>query len=216
MTLHLSISLLFIAAYTGYAFRDYRAAKHNTYVASETVNRLSNVFQSMQRIVREGGVDRCIILKAENGGKKKYGSVLMEVHNDNVDEVKSDFQRHRLDKKYMRLLEDVIERESVDVWTKDLDPREVLHTRYASDGIVAGWIFELETKDNVGVGHWLNWFRSKFTGQPYLFRRMYYLSCTTTDKLTPMFGDPVKKSVVLSEYSKIKNQIRLAVEAGVL
>lgn len=188
--------------YLIYAFRVTRNRKKWIMRSTENFVNTSIIHSSMARIVNKTCVDRAIILVAENGGPAKYGSVLAEIHSEDIKPVMNEFVRHKLDNQYMVMLQDLMQSGSLFLHTEHMPDHSLLKRRYEVDGITHGAIFMLHEEKEKGFVHWIDLFFSRLFKQTYLFRRIFYVSFSSKSGDDSIFSND-DFTVIESEVNKI-------------
>lgn len=126
--------------------REKRSHDVVTAVAAQT-----EIYASMQQILAETDAQRCILLKAHNGGRvlenvatQLYVTIFAEIAVGGVESVQQDFQTRPLyDPKYLNLLRQTQAAKSVQIWLKDMEEDEMLHGVYTNAGIATSVVTEV-------------------------------------------------------------------------
>jgi len=124
-------------------------------VFSDQFKRRAEVYRLMNKILQETHAKRVMILKTQNGGGKPrtgahiYASVLYEDFTLPFHSVLNDYQRIRVDKEYISILQNIAQdergRESIIV--KDM-PLSLLRSIYEKEGVAMSQIFYLAEGKN--------------------------------------------------------------------
>lgn len=101
----------------------------------------------LDRLAREVGGQRALLLKAHNGGQIPRASstlkitIMAEAHAPSVQSVAGEYDARLLtDRGYLRMLSELDEVELMLLRTKDLPKRSMLRDEYEREGLSAAWI----------------------------------------------------------------------------
>lgn len=108
--------------------------------SAKVIKAIADIYQHMNKAISHEGIDRVVILKAENGGGKPkvggviYISAIMEVHKNSPSQILQDYQRLRADSNYVELLSDLLSKYKVDLNVDEIKT-SLLKTICEAEGI---------------------------------------------------------------------------------
>ena len=143
----------------------------------EQLQKSAKLWDVLKHVVQKTSIDRALLLVAQNGKSVKYGSVVLEMNNDKVIEVKNLFKRWPLETEYSNLVDKVVQDRKLILHPESLKPGSYLERRYRIDGIKIAYIFFVAEVNNSGFIHKL----IHATSKRYKHRKIYYLSFTSTN-----------------------------------
>ncbi len=161
-----------------------------------TFNKASQLYQITREILQHSSANRVLLLKAENGGPIKYGTVIIDEHDDLVGSVKKNFRRHKLDASYIQMLSKLMVEKKVINITAEMGTTDLLRRRYEADGITGSIVYFICEESARSPFHAFRLLLSRMGGPTYLFRKIYYVSISTKDPdISIVFNDSQYSSV---------------------
>jgi len=151
------------------------------------LEKVKNIYEEMTKIVEETGVERFLVLKAENGGGTVkpgvhlYASVIYEMYRHPIRSNIRNYQRVLIDADYLKALVEAINNGYINIDVSNLSQDSILGQIYSAEGI--------------------KYSRLYFLGATK--KAVYYCSIATTDP-SETFTDPVDRLAITLAIGKIK------------
>lgn len=159
-----TLAVIFLAAILSTYMRK-RAERY----ARDTVRNLSYLHSVLQRVLLKTTANRGIIWILHNGGErislhtKRYVTVLEEVNDNTISEVKSDYDRFLIDPEFIHAISRLIDGGSTLLDINDLPPSILKHL-LSKDGIKQSYLYYIGWYNNC---HYFGSFSTKKEGGFY-------------------------------------------------
>lgn len=124
-----------------------------------SIKKISEIYDSFNRVIDESNAERVLILKSSNGGGKPspgsdlYVSVIHEMSIKGVEQIKHQHQKILIDETYLKIIQRIISERSIEIRVEELPENSFLRLLNDQEGFKQLYFFEIKSNaDNYFFG----------------------------------------------------------------